>query len=96
MRRYHVLIDGEWIRPKRRKFREMCCDCGLTHDLDFRIVDGEIEFRATRNNRATSAARRRRKTGTAGAPGRFGSDHKPPKSRPLRSYARDGDDFPGA
>jgi hypothetical protein len=28
------------------------------HDLDFRIVDGEIEFRATRNNRATSAARR--------------------------------------
>jgi len=48
--RYHQIVDGEWIRPKRRKFREMCCDCHLVHDLDFRIVDGEIEFRATRNN----------------------------------------------
>jgi len=39
----------------------MCCDCHLVHDLDFRIVDGEVEFRATRNNRATSAARRQLK-----------------------------------
>jgi hypothetical protein len=56
--RYHQVVDGEWIRPKKRQFREMCCDCHLVHDLDFRIIDGEIEFRATRNNRATSAARR--------------------------------------
>jgi hypothetical protein len=56
--RYHQVVDGEWIRPTRRKFREMCCDCHLVHDLDFRIVAGEIEFRARRNNRATAAARR--------------------------------------
>jgi hypothetical protein len=58
-RRYHQIVDGEWIRPQKRRFREMCCDCCLVHDLDFRIVDGEVEFRARRNNRATSAARRR-------------------------------------
>jgi len=56
--RYHQIVDGEWIRPQKRKFREMCCDCHLVHHLDFRIVDSEVEFRATRNNRATSAARR--------------------------------------
>jgi hypothetical protein len=58
-RRYHQIVDGEWIRPQKRRFREMCCDCCRVHDLDFRIVDGEVEFRARRNNRATSAARRR-------------------------------------
>jgi hypothetical protein len=46
--RYHHIVDGEWIRPQKRKFREMCCDCHLVHDLDFPIVDGEVEFRATR------------------------------------------------
>jgi hypothetical protein len=58
-RRYHQVVDGGWIRPKKRKFREMCCDCCLVHGLDFGVVDGEIEFRARQNNRATSAARRR-------------------------------------
>jgi len=39
-------------------FREQCCDCGLIHRLDFRIVDGKVEFRTRRDDRATSAARR--------------------------------------
>jgi len=41
-----------------RNFREQCCDCGLIHRLDFRIVDGRIEFRTRRDDRATAAARR--------------------------------------
>lgn len=56
--RYHVLKDGEWIRPRRRGFKEMCCDCHLVHLLEFRVVDGKIEFRASRDERATAAARR--------------------------------------
>jgi hypothetical protein len=36
---YHVIDFGEWIRPRMRDFREQCCDCGLIHRLDFRIVD---------------------------------------------------------
>ena len=39
-------------------FREQCCDCGLIHRLDFRIVDGKVEFRTRRDDRATAAARR--------------------------------------
>lgn len=56
--KYHVLKDGEWIRPRKRGFKEMCCDCHACHLLDFRIVEGTIEFRAIRDERATAAARR--------------------------------------
>ena len=43
-----------------RNFREQCCDCGLIHRLDFRVVGGRIEFRTRRDNRAATAAARRR------------------------------------
>ena len=57
--RYDRVKDGEWVRPKMRGYREMCCDCSLIHRFDFRIVDGRhVEFRAFRDERATSAARR--------------------------------------
>ena len=55
---YHKLEDGEWWRPVATGAREQCCDCGLVHKLDFRIVDGRIEIRATRDMRATAAVRR--------------------------------------
>ena len=70
---YDVVGYGEWIRPRMRNFREQCCDCGLIHRLDFRIVDdgkGEpqgrarrssrlrVEVRTRRDDRATAAARR--------------------------------------
>jgi hypothetical protein len=56
---YRVISYGEWTRPRMRNFREQCCDCGLIHRLDFRIVEGWIEFRTRRDDRATAAARRR-------------------------------------
>jgi len=40
------------------EFSRECCDCGLIHRLDFRIVDGKVEFRTRRDDRATAAARR--------------------------------------
>ena len=55
---YRVISYGEWTRPRMRNFREQCCDCGLIHRLDFRIVDGRVEFRTRRDDRATAAARR--------------------------------------
>lgn len=55
---YRVISYGEWTWPRMRNFREQCCDCGLIHRLDFRIVDGRIEFRTRRDDRATAAARR--------------------------------------
>jgi hypothetical protein len=36
---YDVISYGEWTRTRMRNFREQCCDCGLIHRLDFRIVD---------------------------------------------------------
>jgi hypothetical protein len=71
---YPVIAYGEWTRPRLRNFREQCCDCGLIHRLDFRIVDGrkgvharlrglKIEFRTRRDDRATAAARRTFKFG---------------------------------
>ena len=56
---HDVVAYGEWTRPRLRNFREQCCDCGLIYRLDFRLVDGRIEFRTRRDNRATAAARRR-------------------------------------
>ena len=51
-------VNALLTRPRMRNFREQCCDCGLIHRLDFRIVDGKVEFRTRRDDRATAAARR--------------------------------------
>jgi hypothetical protein len=60
--KYRDEEDRKWVTPRRRDYRMMCCDCGLVHSLDFRIVSGyggkQIQFRATRLDRSTSAARR--------------------------------------
>ena len=58
---YEQADDGEWIRPVMRGHRNACCDCGLVHVIDYRIVDGRVEFRARRHNRSTAAMRRKTK-----------------------------------
>ena len=56
--------EGEWIQPVRRGYKLRCCDCGLVHKLDFRLVPTKagtfIHFRAFRDNRATAACRRKK------------------------------------
>lgn len=61
-----VAQDGEWITPKRRGYRLQCCDCGLRHRLNFRLVrtlngGHSIQFQAFRDNRATAQVRRHKK-----------------------------------
>jgi len=50
--RYKQQIDGEWITPRRKNYYLKCCDCGLVHRLDFRLVGTVkrriIQFRAKR------------------------------------------------
>lgn len=60
MPRYVQVTDGEWIQPVRRGYKVACCDCGLVHYVDFRIVKGRVQLRAFRNNRATALVRRRK------------------------------------
>ena len=55
--------DGwcEWVRPiMETPYRFACCDCGLVHDLEFRVdpLDMGVDFRARRNNRSTGQLRR--------------------------------------
>lgn len=30
--------SGEWVQPVRRGYLMKCCDCGLVHEIDFRLV----------------------------------------------------------
>jgi len=56
--------DGwtKWFRPYMKRYRLGCCDCGLVHNVDFRIVrEGRrfhVEIRAQRNYRSTAGCRR--------------------------------------
>lgn len=52
--------DGwsDWIHPLPG-YRMACCDCGLVHDMQFRMDDlGQVNFRARRNTRSTGQLRR--------------------------------------
>jgi hypothetical protein len=52
--------DGwsDWLHPLPG-YRMACCDCGLAHDMQFRVDDlGQVNFRARRNQRSTGQLRR--------------------------------------
>ena len=57
--------DGwsRWVYPVMDGYKMSCCDCGLVHDMQFRVTDDydRVEFRVRRNNRATAQVRRHRK-----------------------------------
>lgn len=55
---YEQTKENEWIQPVSRGYKMACCDCGLVHDLDFRVKGGRAQFRVRRNNRSTGQLRR--------------------------------------
>ena len=62
-RTYDTPQAGEWVRPVIDGYKMACCDCGLVHKMDFRVVMDEddnhrVEFRVYRDNRATGQMRR--------------------------------------
>ena len=63
-RKYPKLKAGEWVRPTRRGYRLRCCDCGLVHIMDFKLIPWgrgkKILFRFFKDNRATAAVRRKK------------------------------------
>jgi hypothetical protein len=58
---YPAYQEGEWIAPKRHGYQLGCCDCGLVHRVNFRLVKYgrglTIIFQAFRDNKATSTLR---------------------------------------
>lgn len=63
--KFKRVLDGEWVQPRRRGYKMACCDCGLVHTLNFRLVKWgrgtKIQFQASRNERSTALMRRQRK-----------------------------------
>jgi hypothetical protein len=49
--------DGKWYRMKGYTHTE-CCDCALVHKEEFRVIDGHIEWKAVRDDKATEKRRK--------------------------------------
>jgi hypothetical protein len=64
-RKYRRIRDGEWVAPRRRGYKLMCCDCGLVHTVNFKIVTKGgrtfLSYQAFRDPHATALSRRKRK-----------------------------------
>jgi hypothetical protein len=46
-----------WLRPGEDPFIFVCCECGLTHQLTFRVHRGEPEFRVAVDHALTKLER---------------------------------------
>lgn len=52
--RYKKRASGEWVQPSRAGFYFKCCECGIAHKLEFRLVPNrlgrgsKIQFNARR------------------------------------------------
>lgn len=60
--RYQQQYDGDIIRPQMRGYKIRCCDCGLVHVIDFRVVKvgrgHGVELKVKLDLRSTAASRR--------------------------------------
>lgn len=56
--RYYHVTDDEWVAVPKSGFKDQCCDCGSVHVVKIRVVDGQIQFKAKRDHRATNGARK--------------------------------------
>lgn len=62
------IVDGRWYalafqtqaHDPAEPFREACCDCGLTHRVEYKVENGRLWVRYTVDRRATTRERARR------------------------------------
>jgi len=55
--KHHHATSGEWM-PHKKNMEWQCCDCGLVHNVSFRIGElGILEVKMTRNKTETDKAR---------------------------------------
>lgn len=60
MPKYEQVQDGDWHRWHRKDNFEECCDCGLTHRVEYKVVNNQIWFRCWREDKLTDRKRKRR------------------------------------
>jgi len=66
---YQQISENEWIEPRRKGYIDQCCHCGLTHIIDFDVVDKDkkpipgatIQMKLRIDKRKTAASRRKLK-----------------------------------
>lgn len=61
------IVDGQWYAvafqtkdEEMEPFTESCCDCGLTHRIDYKVENGRLWVRYQVDKRATRRERARR------------------------------------
>lgn len=61
-------VPHEWIQPAHKGYKAACCDCGLVHLFNFRVLNSKtgkilkgvtVQFQIYRHVRATAAVRRK-------------------------------------
>lgn len=61
-KKHHHAEPNEWI-PHKATMQWQCCDCGLVHNVWFRIgASGILEVKMTRNQKETKKARLTKQT----------------------------------
>lgn len=55
-KKFYQVSDGEWVQPIRKDYLMKCCDCGLIHRMQFRLIKyggdkHKIQLRAWRLNK---------------------------------------------
>jgi len=62
MTKYKRVVDGDWETPRMTGYKLMCCDCGLVHIINFKVINKKtIQLQAFRDNRSTGQSRRYKK-----------------------------------
>src|SRR5579864_565598 len=55
---YQRIDSNEWMVVPKNNFILACIDCGLTHKINFRVIDNKVEFQVFHATRETAAIRR--------------------------------------
>ncbi len=49
----HPVKNGwtRWVQPVKRGYLMQCCDCKLIHRVNFRILNGRVQFQMKRGSK---------------------------------------------
>lgn len=63
MKTIYTQMSDDCTVKLERLFKTECCDCGLVHLWELKIIKNTAVFRIKRDNRATGQRRRSRRKG---------------------------------
>jgi len=53
---YTQIYDHKWYKAGE-PYIHICCDCGLAHDVTYKMVDGQLYYKWNRNKKRTEEER---------------------------------------